>query len=930
MKLLRSISVVAASLFAFCFLLSTTAIAVDPFPPFSTEGNPDEKYLMTEIFPLFRYIKPPSLKVFENRDRSRDYQDLEVCANGDRRDYDCDNVDDGCDGGDVDVCFKGVRRGQVAYTAHSDSGSCSANSQDPPGTKGRCRYVQRPRVNGELKATDFSANNNTPASGTTDTTTPPVETSPTDPAAAGVTGTIGSLTYPKLQNEALRFGNIGNDNAITWGSHYLGLTQCERIVKQAMVLERAVMTKNTVRTTGEWPLGWVDWGYKTPNGKTLNDIRGEIPGSVAGPIKVIVEATDDFFLNSGNLLSPMDEEKKQVCDVVTTELAKPKPAVWATDLTQSPIYPPSFRQGYARGSICVFDLCCPGLFCPFPEELLGNARALYADISVSQAFGAALDDLLLHHPLKEAIRIYRRLVASNQLIRFAGAAGEQAIPSRIHERLSREISDPCFKYVPGPDDFTFGWFGFHMDYVQPGSFLDPGKQCPNWGIQPEKTKEKAGAFPTESVLAKIINLIWGHPEDEVSPVKRHLITIPDAMGQSLSEIENPVFQLRDTRSELASQNEYNDTLSNVVDATSDFYYAGKGLPVGDAKRRLAYFSCNDPDYSQPATTGIEAYALGTRIGCYNELPPAAAEANCDPNVPDQNLDGLVVEEGKRYTDNLFAGCTGNSQWMQCHNDVIKRAKESGVDPLFSLAIWIHESGASNYECGREYTGGIAVQDFGINLTEIAENFTAQIVKFLGLPTAYSSCGETMQNFISKFWFGKCYSETSTDQKNQVSRYISELNTIVSIIAPGKPLVSWPQVGPYVPSNPTPGNPGTSSPPPGSTPAPSAGTPGTVTQSIDPSGACGTGYVDTALGCLPYNRDALTAALLRFLAGISGLIALVSMMIGTFLVMTAGGNSEQAKKGREIFMAGLTGLLFVIFAVTLLRIIAGTIIKLPGF
>ncbi len=98
----------------------------------------------------------------------------------------------------------------------------------------------------------------------------------------------------------------------------------------------------------------------------------------------------------------------------------------------------------------------------------------------------------------------------------------------------------------------------------------------------------------------------------------------------------------------------------------------------------------------------------------------------------------------------------------------------------------------------------------------------------------------------------------------------------------------------------------------------------------PTGDCGEGAIDTALGCIPYETKGFTSALLGFLAGTAGAIALVVMLMGTIQIMTGGGNAEQVKKGKELFTGAVTGLLFIIFSVTLLRLIAGDIIKLPGF
>ena len=55
-----------------------------------------------------------------------------------------------------------------------------------------------------------------------------------------------------------------------------------------------------------------------------------------------------------------------------------------------------------------------------------------------------------------------------------------------------------------------------------------------------------------------------------------------------------------------------------------------------------------------------------------------------------------------------------------------------------------------------------------------------------------------------------------------------------------------------------------------------------------------------------------------------------MLAATIQIMTGGDNAEQVKKGKELFTGAITGLLFIVFSVTLLKIIAGDIIQLPGF
>jgi hypothetical protein len=100
--------------------------------------------------------------------------------------------------------------------------------------------------------------------------------------------------------------------------------------------------------------------------------------------------------------------------------------------------------------------------------------------------------------------------------------------------------------------------------------------------------------------------------------------------------------------------------------------------------------------------------------------------------------------------------------------------------------------------------------------------------------------------------------------------------------------------------------------------------------FDPTVGCSDKQINTALGCMKVDPSGFTSQLLGFLAGIAGAISLVIMLIATIQIMSGGDNAESVKKGKELFTGAVTGLLFIIFSVTLLKIIAGDIINLPGF
>ena len=67
-----------------------------------------------------------------------------------------------------------------------------------------------------------------------------------------------------------------------------------------------------------------------------------------------------------------------------------------------------------------------------------------------------------------------------------------------------------------------------------------------------------------------------------------------------------------------------------------------------------------------------------------------------------------------------------------------------------------------------------------------------------------------------------------------------------------------------------------------------------------------------------------------MGGTAGALALGSMLFASFLIMTGAGDPKKIQKGRELFSSAIMGLLFLIFAGAILRIVAQQILRLPGF
>lgn len=93
---------------------------------------------------------------------------------------------------------------------------------------------------------------------------------------------------------------------------------------------------------------------------------------------------------------------------------------------------------------------------------------------------------------------------------------------------------------------------------------------------------------------------------------------------------------------------------------------------------------------------------------------------------------------------------------------------------------------------------------------------------------------------------------------------------------------------------------------------------------------GGGPIQTAIGPIdPGNIQSFIQSLLGIAFGVAGGIAFLLMLFGSFQIMTSSGNPEKMKAGSELITSALTGLLFIVFSVFLLKLIGVTILDIPG-
>lgn len=98
--------------------------------------------------------------------------------------------------------------------------------------------------------------------------------------------------------------------------------------------------------------------------------------------------------------------------------------------------------------------------------------------------------------------------------------------------------------------------------------------------------------------------------------------------------------------------------------------------------------------------------------------------------------------------------------------------------------------------------------------------------------------------------------------------------------------------------------------------------------IDVSGSCGGGFVDSAIGCIPFGSTTdLAAFFLRWGIGIGGGIAFLLIIVASYIIMTSSGDPKRLQSGRELLTSAIAGLLMLIFSIFILRILGVNILKI---
>lgn len=86
------------------------------------------------------------------------------------------------------------------------------------------------------------------------------------------------------------------------------------------------------------------------------------------------------------------------------------------------------------------------------------------------------------------------------------------------------------------------------------------------------------------------------------------------------------------------------------------------------------------------------------------------------------------------------------------------------------------------------------------------------------------------------------------------------------------------------------------------------------------------YITTLVEGLPQfcTMSELLAFVLERLLWLSGSVAVLFIIVGGFFYLSAAGNEEQSEKGKKILMNSIVGLIIIVMATAIVRIVSGTL------
>jgi len=87
---------------------------------------------------------------------------------------------------------------------------------------------------------------------------------------------------------------------------------------------------------------------------------------------------------------------------------------------------------------------------------------------------------------------------------------------------------------------------------------------------------------------------------------------------------------------------------------------------------------------------------------------------------------------------------------------------------------------------------------------------------------------------------------------------------------------------------------------------------------------------TAIGCIETTQEGIVGSVVKLGLGVGGGVVLLMILGASFKLSTSKGDPKATDEAKEMITSAIGGLLFIIFAMVLVRTIGIDILKIPGF
>jgi glucose uptake protein GlcU len=94
--------------------------------------------------------------------------------------------------------------------------------------------------------------------------------------------------------------------------------------------------------------------------------------------------------------------------------------------------------------------------------------------------------------------------------------------------------------------------------------------------------------------------------------------------------------------------------------------------------------------------------------------------------------------------------------------------------------------------------------------------------------------------------------------------------------------------------------------------------------------CENGVLKTDLGEIPCTPTGFASSLYGIGLSFIGVVALLFIVYGGFLVLTSQGNQDQLRRGKAYITYSIVGVVLAIAGYALYQILAIDVVKVPGF